>query len=93
MDYTDPLFSTDWLYSKYKLLRFYQINDYLTGQTMYKAFFNQSPIPVQSIFTRNDDIHSYDTRQSNDFHPPQPKSNLLKKQLRLTNNTTTRKIR
>ena len=78
LDYTDPLFSTNWLFSKYKLLRFYQVNDYLTGQTMFKAFFNRLPLPVQSIFTRNEDVHNHNTRQREDFHLPQPKSNLTK---------------
>ena len=79
LDYTDPLFSTNWLFSKFKLLKFYQINAYLSGQIMHKAFFKQLPQPVQSMFVRNEDIHNYDTRQRNDFHPPKPKTNLLKK--------------
>ena len=78
LDYTDPLFSAGYLYSKFKILKFSHISDYMIGQIMYKAFFRKLPQSVQSIFVKNDEIHSHSTRQSDDFHPPLPKTNLLK---------------
>ena len=46
---------------------------------MFKAFQNRLPLPCQSLFSKNDEIHEHNTRQKNDFHPPKPKSNLYKK--------------
>ena len=75
----DRLHHTDDLYSKLGILKFHMINDYMTGHIMYKAFMNTLPPPVQGIFTKNESIHSYGTRQQSDFHLPRVKSNLLKK--------------
>ena len=46
---------------------------------MFKAYRNLLPIPCQSLFRKNDDIHDHNTRQRIDFHPPKPKTNLFKR--------------
>ena len=70
---------TDILFSKFKILKFHQINDYTISHIMCKAFQNRLPLPCQSLFSKNDEIHEHNTRQKNNFHPPKPKSNLYKK--------------
>ena len=75
----DKYYHTDALFTRFKILKFQQINHYMIGQIMYKAFMKSLPEPVQSIFVMNETIYDYDTRQRNDFHLPKPKSNLLRK--------------
>ena len=75
----DNFYHTDELFTKFNILKLHSINDYMIGQIMYKAYWSLLPIPLMSLFVKNDNIHSYHTRQKDDFHPPRPKSNLLKR--------------
>ena len=69
---------TDQFFAKFKIIKFHRINEYMIGQIMYKAYWNLLPISLASLFVRNDSVHHHNTRQKYDFHPPKPKSNLLK---------------
>ena len=77
----DKFHHTDSLFTKFEIIKFCRINDYMIGQIMIKAFRRLLPEPVQSIFVKNENIYDYNTRQRNDFHLPRPKSNLLKKSI------------
>ena len=77
----DKFYPTDELFVRFKILKFHNINNYMIGQVMYKAFWVLLPKPVQNMFIKNAQIHSHNTRQSNDFHFPKPKTNLLKKSI------------
>ena len=75
-DHTDPLFR------EYGLLKFSEINTFLTGRFMFKVF-NQNIIDIfQELFERNSDIHSYATRQASDYHLPLVNTNLGKRGIR-----------
>src|SRR6218665_3270907 len=51
-------------FKQLKLLKFEQINRYLTGLFMYKALNKHLPPMFQHYFTKRHDVHDYYTRAS-----------------------------
>ena len=64
----DKYHHSDILFKEFSILKLHRINDFLISQIMYKAFYNDLPKSVQSIFIRTGDIHQYGTRRKHDFH-------------------------
>ena len=62
--HTDPLFF------KHKILKVKDIYYFQLGQFMYRYNNNSLPDIFNSMFPKNQTIHNYPTRQSNEFHLP-----------------------
>ena len=62
--HTDPLFF------KHKILKVKDIYSFQLGQFMYRYNNNSLPDIFNSMFPKNQTIHNYPTRQSNEFHLP-----------------------
>ena len=60
----------------WKILKFIDINLYLTGRFMYEFFRRDVPGVLDNIFHCNNSVHNYFTRQSEYLHVPLEKSNL-----------------
>ena len=71
-DHTDPLFK------KLRLLKFVDINKYLLSKFMYKCYRNYVPVLFNDMFTSISDVHSHETRQSNQLYCPFISTNLGK---------------
>ena len=75
-EHTDPIFK------QLKLLKFYDINIFLTARFMFKVY-NGSIIEIlQQLFVKNNEIHSYSTRQSSEYHYPSAHTELAKRNIR-----------
>ena len=77
-----PRESSNPAFKSLNLLEFEDINTFLTGKLMFKVFHNKSPDTIQEIFTRNYDVHSYNTRQAQQYHLPKVHKNIGKCNLR-----------
>ena len=62
--HTDPLFS------KLKILKINDLYKFQLGQFMYNFTNNSLPQVFDSMFLRNQSVHNYPTRQSDEFHLP-----------------------
>ena len=56
---------TDALFSDFGILKFVDVNIYLTMLFMFRVHNNMVPDQFQMMFSYNRDIHPYATRQSN----------------------------
>ena len=70
--HTDPLFIGQ------GILKLNNINHYVLQLFMFRFHPRKLPVIFDDMFTRNDDIHSHDTRQKLHLHVPLPKTNLVK---------------
>ena len=70
---------TDALFSDLGILKFVDVNIYLTMLFVFRVHNNMVPDQFQMMFNYNRDIHPYVTRQSNHIHIPMAKTNLGKK--------------
>ena len=70
---------TDALFSDLGILKFVDVNIYLTMLFMFRVHNNMVPDQFQMMFNYNRDIHPYVTRQSNHLHTPMAKTHLGKK--------------
>ena len=68
--------STENIFSDLKILKFTDINTYLTGRFMYKFYKKNVPEIFTSFFQCNSSVHGYSTRQREYLHVPPVKSNL-----------------
>ena len=73
---------TDALFLDLGILKFVDVNIYLTMLFMFRVHNNMVPDQFQMMFNYNRDIHPYVTRQSNHLHIPMAKTNLGKKCIR-----------
>ena len=71
LEHTRPLFS------KLNILRLEEIHVYKVALMMFKVFHRDTPKVFSSLFTRNSDIHDYETRQMNQFHVPAARTNYM----------------
>ena len=74
--HTNPLFH------QLKTLNVFDINRLQTAIFMFKYTNNQLPAPFDHLFTFNKDIHSYPTRNSQNFHLVNPKLLVSHKSIR-----------
>ena len=56
------------LFRKYRTLTVFDLYKYHLGVLMYKFETNNLPKTIYSLFNRNSDIHSYDTRSAVNLH-------------------------
>ena len=68
--------STENIFSELKVLKFSDINLYLTGRFMYKCYTDKVPDIFTDFFQCNSSVHGYATRQSEHLHVPLERSNL-----------------
>ena len=74
--HTDPIFK------RLKLLKLSDINILQTAIFMFKLSHNIVPGNFNSMFTRNWQIHSYNTRNSDNFHLTNPRTTLSSRSIR-----------
>ena len=74
--------SIDWMYNEYRILRLYEINLYLLGKFMLKAFHEDVPNVFDNFFTYDYTIHEHNTRSAQHLHTPLCVSNLTKTGIR-----------
>ena len=74
--HTDPLFF------KHRTLKIKDIYHHQLGCFMYQSICNTLPSSINSIFTRNFDIHSYFTRQALHFHLPLTRTSFAQKTIK-----------
>ena len=72
------------LFEEHKILTLEKIYVYCIQLLMFKNNNKQIPEVVSNLFTRNDEIHNKDTRQSKFFHTPLIKTPYLSKTCRKT---------
>ena len=70
--HTDPLFKD------LGLLKLHNINIYLVQLFMFRYNSHKLPPIFDNMFSKNSDVHNYNTRQSSLLHVPLPKTNLTK---------------
>ena len=68
--------TTENIFSELKILKFTDINTYLTGRFMYKFYKKNVPEIFTCFFQCNSSVHGYSTRQREYLHVPPVKSNL-----------------
>ena len=68
--------STEHIFSDLKILKYRDINLYLTGRFMYKFLSGDVPRVFNEFFHCNNAVHNYFTRQREYLHVPLEKSNL-----------------
>ena len=78
-----PRTSTGPLFDRLKCLTCTNINKYLIGRLMFKIHIDEAHM-FRTFFTKNDEIHTHDTRQKSHYHIPPFKTNLGKNSLRYT---------
>jgi len=66
----NPLAHTDELFFENKILKVNEIYSFQLGQFMFKFNNKKAPQIFDNIFHRNDTVHNYPTRRSNEFHLP-----------------------
>ena len=64
LTHTDQLFHTN------KVLKVYDLYDLRLGCFMYQLNSNELPHALSMLFSRNENFHSYPTRQSSGYHLP-----------------------
>ena len=69
---------TENIFFELKILKFTDINAYLTGRFMYKCYAENVPGIFSDFFQCNSAVHGYSTRQSKHLHVPLERSNLSK---------------
>ena len=74
--------NSDPLFCKLKTLKITDINSLQVAIFMFKYSNNQLPSSFQSLFTLNNTIHSYQTRNSQNFHLTNPKLIIAHKSIR-----------
>ena len=62
--------SSGLLFSKYRILTIDELYTLNVGSFMHSFLTGKIPKPFQDMFTLNSNIHSYQTRQSSQFHTP-----------------------
>ena len=72
-DHSEPLFT------QMKCLKFDDIVHTKTCIAMYKAYYNQLPNNIQSIFTKVSTVHRYSTRQQGNLHVQSANTTLKQK--------------
>jgi hypothetical protein len=73
LEHTEPLFH------KLKILNIFKINNYLSCLFMYRIkYFQNLPEFFNNYFTRNNEIHRYNTRNANRFHVNYGRTNYAK---------------
>lgn len=77
LSHTKPIFA------KYRILTVCDINRLQIACFMYGAMHNLIPQYFGAMFTLNSNVHSYLTRQNNDFHLAKFKSNISKFNIRV----------
>ena len=75
-EHTDPIFK------QYKLLTMNGINMFLTARFMFKIHHGLIIDTFLGFFKRNREIHSYQTRQSSEYHLPCVHTELAKRNIR-----------
>ena len=70
-DHTAPLFRS------LKILRLEKIHFLKVALIMFKVFHKLTPLVFHDLFTRNTDVHSYNTRQRAYFHVPISKTHYM----------------
>ena len=70
------------LFKKLKTLKVFDINTLQVAIFMFKYCNNQLPTSFQNLFTLNNTIHSYPTRNSRNFHLINPKLIMAHKSIR-----------
>ena len=68
--------STENIFFELKILKFTDINTYLTGRFMCKCYTENVPGIFDDFFQCNSAVHGYSTRQSEHLHVPLERSNL-----------------
>ena len=66
------------LFYKYNILKLDQINILQMGLFMYSVNSKSTPTAFQDMFIKSSQIHSYSTRQSNNFRSEQCRTNIKK---------------
>ena len=46
---------------------------------MFKVFHKDTPVVFSNVFTRNSDVHEYETRQFDQFHVPIARTNYMQR--------------
>ena len=63
-----PLTHTEPIFSRLKILKFFDLVDYIIGIFMYKVYHRDVPKILETYYTENRNIHDHDTRQINYIH-------------------------
>ena len=63
----------------FRILRLPEIYIFSTMHFMYKFLHNMMPPSLNSLFQKNRDIHSYNTRGASKLRPPKIKTNMAEK--------------
>jgi hypothetical protein len=75
-EHTEPLFRN------LEILNFENINDYLICLFMFRCYYLENlPEVFSNYFTRNDEIHHYNTRTSSQLHKSYKRTNYAKQTL------------
>ena len=64
------------IFSESKVLKFNDINAYLTSRFVYKCYKENVPGVFSGLFSCNSDVYGYSTRQSEHSHAPLERGNL-----------------
>ena len=75
--HTGPLFFAN------RILSVTQINTYMVGTYMYKCLNESFPQFLSNYFTRNNSIHEYSTRGTNEIHVPFGRLHIRKFSIRI----------
>ena len=76
IDKTDYKEHTSPIFKKYSILKLADLIDFHSCILMFKASNNMLPANVQEQFSRNEEIHKYNTRNKDKFHVKSVSSNL-----------------
>ena len=72
------MFPTSTLFYKMKILPIEYVVSLQTGTFMHDCYNGSLPSPLQNNFNLNCNIHSYNTRNNSNFHPPLFRTELSK---------------
>ena len=70
---------TNSLFLNNNILKIDDLYNWHLGIFMFQLSQKTLPSPLISIFTRNSEVHSYPTRQSNQYHPPLLRTSIAQK--------------
>ena len=70
--------SCDPIYKKLNTMKLENINTYLIGRFMHCVFIQKPPEPLRSLFKKNSEYHSYNTRSAEHYHIPPVRLDLSK---------------
>ncbi len=73
------------LFNKYKALTVFDLYKYHLGVLMYKFETNKLPKAIYSLFNKNSDIHSHNTRSASNLHHHQARTSLYLSTVRKKN--------